>query len=329
MLRLFGVRVQDAVHDCVGRFVLGAPHVGNVAVREAPQQLFGLRVQRDEVRLFDAICARELPHDELAVEPDVDLVDAEPERAFETGDQPRPLGDVVRRDPKIRADLAERLALLVQKDRAIRGRTRIPACASVSVERRLHEACLRSAAQSLRHPGNQVDFFSVLDLQQEEFAMPPQAVFGISVVFSFAAWGVVFARFIWPELRSRGRSGALAPILMVHGFRFVGLAFIVPGVVSPNLPLAFARPAAYGDLVAAVLALLALAALQSGVGILLVWVFNIWGTADLLNAFYQAGRSGLVAGDFGAAYFIVVLFVPLLLITHGLAFRLLLRNERA
>jgi hypothetical protein len=61
----------------------------------------------------------------------------------------------------------------------------------------------------------------------------------------------------------------------------------VPGVVSPDLPAAFARPAAYGDLIAAVLALLALAGLWSRLGIVLVWVFNLWGSADLLYAFYS------------------------------------------
>jgi hypothetical protein len=53
----------------------------------------------------------------------------------------------------------------------------------------------------------------------------------------------------------------------LHGFRFVGLAFLVKGVVAPELPAAFAMPAAYGDLIAAVLALFALAALRSGFGI--------------------------------------------------------------
>jgi hypothetical protein len=72
-----------------------------------------------------------------------------------------------------------------------------------------------------------------------------------------------------------------------RGFRFIGLAFLAKGVVAPELPAAFAVPAAYGDLIAALLALVALAALRSGVGIPLVWAFNLWGTADLLYAFYQ------------------------------------------
>jgi hypothetical protein len=97
-------------------------------------------------------------------------------------------------------------------------------------------------------------------------------------------------------------------------------------VVSPDLPAAWAFPAAYGDLIAAVLALLALAVLKSRLGITLVWVFNLWGSADLLYAFYQGNQVGLAPGQLGAAYFIVTVLVPLLLLTHGLVFRLLLQR---
>ncbi len=150
------------------------------------------------------------------------------------------------------------------------------------------------------------------------------ALYGISIVFAFIAWGLVTAFYIWPDLRRRSLPEALGPILVLHGFRFLGLAFLIPGVVSPDLPAAFAAPAAYGDLIAAVLALLALAALRSGFGLFVVWVFNVWGTADLLYAFYEGNRVDLDPGQLGAAYFIVVGLVPLLLITHGLVFRLLL-----
>ena len=157
--------------------------------------------------------------------------------------------------------------------------------------------------------------------------MPQQALFGISIALSFLAWGFVAARYLWPYLRSQPRVDALRPLLVLHSFRFVGLAFLVPGVFAPELPAAFARPAAYGDLIAAVLALLALASLQKRWGMLLVWVFNLWGSADLLYAFYQGNSGGLVAGQLGAAYFIPTVIVPLLLITHGLVFRLLLQGE--
>ena len=157
--------------------------------------------------------------------------------------------------------------------------------------------------------------------------MPPQLYFFVSIAFSFIAWGIVTARCIWPELRLRSRTEALRPLLMFHSFRFVGLAFLFPGVVSPDLPPAFAHSAAYGDIIAATLALLSLVSLPSGAGVVITWVFNLWGTADLLNAFYQANHSGLLVGQLGATYFIPTLGVPLLLITHGLAFRILLQHE--
>ena len=105
--------------------------------------------------------------------------------------------------------------------------------------------------------------------------------FFVSIAFSFIAWGIVTARYIWPELRLRPRAEALRPLLILHSFRFIGLAFLVPGVVSPDLPSAFAHSAAYGDIIAAILALLALILLPSASGVVIAWIFNIWGTADL------------------------------------------------
>ncbi len=159
--------------------------------------------------------------------------------------------------------------------------------------------------------------------------MPQQMVwFFTSIAFSLIVWGIVAARYIWPELRLRQRADALRPLLILHSFRFIGLAFLVPGVVSPDLPPAFAHAAAYGDIVAAILALLSLLLLPNSTGIAVAWIFNLWGAADILNAFYQANHAGLLAGQLGAAFFLPTLVVPLLLITHGLAFRILLQHQR-
>jgi len=161
--------------------------------------------------------------------------------------------------------------------------------------------------------------------------MAPPVLFGISVAFGLAAWGAVAWHYIWPALRERPSPQNLKPILLVHGFRFLGLAFLVPGVVSPELPATFAQPVAYGDFISAILALLALATLGSRTGTALTWVLNIFGTADLLFAFYQGGRISLpnAPGLLGAGFFILTAYVPLLLITHGLAFRILLRTKAA
>ena len=156
--------------------------------------------------------------------------------------------------------------------------------------------------------------------------IPQIAFFGASVAFGLVTWSIVAGQYIWPALREQTQAAALRPILVLHSFRFIGLAFLVPGVVSPDLPAAFAEPAAYGDIVAAILALAALAALPSRLGFVLAWIFNLWGTADLLNAFYRGNSAGLVPGDLGAAYFIPTFAVPLMLVTHALAFMILLRR---
>jgi hypothetical protein len=158
--------------------------------------------------------------------------------------------------------------------------------------------------------------------------MQPQLYFFLSITFALIAWGVVAKLYLWPRLRSMGRSDALQPILVLHCFRFLGFAFLVPGVVSPDLPLAFAHAAAFGDIIAAILALLSLASLKSRAGVVIVWIFNLWGSADLLNAFFQGGHAGMMAGQLGGAYFLPTVVVPLLLITHVLAFRILLRHPK-
>ena len=156
--------------------------------------------------------------------------------------------------------------------------------------------------------------------------MSPRAIFGTSVFLGLVVWGMIVVWYVWPALRDRPRTEALRPLLLLHAFRFVGLAFLVPGVVSPDLPAAFADPAAYGDLATSMLALLAIAMLGSRAGTVIVWVFNSVGTVDLLNAFYQGDRLGvgMTPGLQGAAYFIPTVLVPLLLVTHALVFRILL-----
>jgi hypothetical protein len=162
--------------------------------------------------------------------------------------------------------------------------------------------------------------------------MTSEAAFGISALMSLLAFGIVTKIFFWPRLRIMGREEALLPLVIPHTFRFVGLSFLVPGVVSPSLPSAFAVPAAYGDLVAAILAVVATLALSARASwaIAIVWVFNVWGAADLLNAIYD-GQIGvrIGPGSLGAAFYIPTVVVPPLLITHGLIFWLLLRpNSR-
>jgi hypothetical protein len=162
--------------------------------------------------------------------------------------------------------------------------------------------------------------------------MPVNALFGLSILMSFVAFGLVTRLYIWPRLRLLAREDALAVLVAPHAFRFVGLSFLVTGVVSPSLPSAFAVPAAYGDFIAAILAVVSALALtaRASWAIAVVWIFSVWGSVDLLNAFYQGLIGvGIDARDLGAAFYIPTAIVPPLLITHGLIFWLLLRRKGA
>jgi hypothetical protein len=157
-------------------------------------------------------------------------------------------------------------------------------------------------------------------------------IFGLSVLCSFVAWGMVAWLYVRPRLATMPAKSALMALIAPHLFRFLGLSFLVPGVVSTALPHGFGREAALGDLVAAFLAIVATIALAADLpwAAVLVWVFNLWGTADLINAMIQGPiqLGGASPGLLGAAFFIPTLLVPGLLTGHVLIFRVLTRRAR-
>ena len=88
----------------------------------------------------------------------------------------------------------------------------------------------------------------------------PRLILFLSVVMALTAYSLIGKWYVMPILRSLPRPRALEPLLLLHSFRFVGLAFLIPGVTSQPLDARFANPTAYGDLLAALLALLAILA---------------------------------------------------------------------
>lgn len=151
-----------------------------------------------------------------------------------------------------------------------------------------------------------------------------------SLLFSLVTYSLIAGWYVIPWLNARSRTEALTPLLLLHSFRHIGLAFLVVGVTAQPLDARFADPAAYGDLLTAVLALIALAAVRGhwSAAMPLVWSFNIVGLVDLVYAVSQGVRY-VPNGHFGAAYFIPTLIVPALVVTHVLIFRLLLRGADA
>src|SRR5258708_33729035 len=153
--------------------------------------------------------------------------------------------------------------------------------------------------------------------------------FVLSVIGALIASFVVAKLYVWPTLRSLPRYNALRILASLHAFRFLGMNFVVVGFVSPALSSAVGNQIACDDFIAAVFALFSIAVLtwRWAFAIPIVWIFNLWGTADLLNAYYKGVTQVADVGLFGAGICIPALFVPLLLTAHMLAFMLLLKSS--
>ncbi len=151
----------------------------------------------------------------------------------------------------------------------------------------------------------------------------------VSMAMAIVAWSLVFKWYAYPLLRQQSFEEALRPLLLLHCFRYIGLMFLIPGVTAEVLDPRFAVAAAYGDLIAALMAFAALIMLHFSRdwGVVTVWVFNIWGMADLLNAVAR-GILYTPDGALGAAFWIPAMIVPLLLVTHVYIFRILCNEQR-
>jgi len=149
----------------------------------------------------------------------------------------------------------------------------------------------------------------------------------VNLLLSTLVFWVAARIYILPRLHEHKPQTVLVPILLLHSLRQLGLMFLAPGATSPGIPPQFAYPAAFGDLLAAILAFVALLAVLKNLKLsrLLVWIFNVAGTLDLILAITLATVYEASA-YMGAAYWIPAFWVPALLVTHYITFLVLRRD---
>jgi hypothetical protein len=159
--------------------------------------------------------------------------------------------------------------------------------------------------------------------------MSPATIFDIQLALGYVPWLLFLGAYVLPKFRTMDAVEVQRAIATLHSFRFFGLVFILPGVVG-HLPAGFSTVAAYGDFATGLLAILALLT----IGIrplfwLLVVAFNAVGTADILIDYYHGVQLGLadMAGELASTYWIPILYVPALMITHAVAFYWLLASK--
>ncbi len=146
-------------------------------------------------------------------------------------------------------------------------------------------------------------------------------IFLLQFLLSIVVYAVVARLYVTPWLAGKSPHEALSLLILPHAFRHIGMTFLVSNVVHRPLPTLFSYPAAYGDLAAGALALIAIVALQNrwSSGLLLVWIFNIVGSFDLMNALFQGLRLGVIY-NLGATWFVPTFLVPALLVSHVMIF---------
>src|SRR2546429_9006587 len=115
-------------------------------------------------------------------------------------------------------------------------------------------------------------------------------IFDRVVALNLIANTVIFyiaARLYLLPLISRVRpQQILVPILLLHSTRHLGMMFLTRGATYPGLPQEFAYPAAFGDLITAMIALVTIPIVLRGSTLAkpAVLVFNVVRTGDLLFA---------------------------------------------
>src|SRR3977135_4409503 len=151
----------------------------------------------------------------------------------------------------------------------------------------------------------------------------------VNLLFTTLVFWIAAKICVFPKLRELGPRAVLLPILLLHSFRHLGLMFLAPGATYAGIPPQFAYPAAFGDLLAALLAVAAIPAVIRGAGgaRLLVWSFNLEGAAGLIAAIALATIYA-ASTYMGPAYWIPAFWVPALLVTHYVTFVVLLRHWR-
>src|SRR6266403_3603711 len=148
----------------------------------------------------------------------------------------------------------------------------------------------------------------------------------VNMILSTVVFYVAARIYVLPRLRQIRPQTILIPILLLHSLRHLGLMFLMRGAIYPGMPPQFAYPAAIGDFITAILAFTAIPAVAMNLRLAqsLVWIFNVFGTIDLIAAITFATVYDAPI-YMGAAYWIPAFWVPALLVTHYITFIVLWR----
>src|SRR5215472_4485662 len=135
--------------------------------------------------------------------------------------------------------------------------------------------------------------------------MTPFWVLNIQSTLSLIVFILIARWYVAPRLAGRARNQAVLPLLWIHMFRYAPLTLFAPGQADPRIPTEVVSVVAYGDFVAALLALLAVIAvkLQLRSATAFVWLFSIVSVADLIYGAARAAAAQLYTFYIGWSWY--------------------------
>ena len=160
--------------------------------------------------------------------------------------------------------------------------------------------------------------------------MSPISLFGVQFTLSFILAAIVAKWYVAPALGKLPVRAALVPLFLVHVLRYLPSTAFAPGQVDVDIPKYAMAAIAYGDLVSAMLALIAAVLLRYGVrgAIAVAWFVNTVTSLDWLHATFLAASSHLATYRMGGNWYIAACYVPAIGVAHVMIFARLVKHSR-
>jgi hypothetical protein len=161
--------------------------------------------------------------------------------------------------------------------------------------------------------------------------MDPRSVLIVQALTNLVSYALLMIWFVYPRLRPLPVHVALQPLVAFHWIRTLGLFALMPDFAGAYTASSrWAHHVAIGDLTTVLLAMVAVAALRKRhpFAIPAVWLFNVIGLLDIINAGINARADRILDHGVGAQALVIAFGPPALLVTHVTIFVLLIGGRR-
>ena len=157
----------------------------------------------------------------------------------------------------------------------------------------------------------------------------PTSLSSLQFTLSVLIFSLVAKWYIAPALNKLEPYRALVPLFLVHTLRYLPSTAFAPGQIGSDVPMQAMSRIAYGDLMSAILAVVAVMFLRyRWPGALPVaWAVNIVASLDWLYASFLATSNQLINHFLGGNWYIVHYYVPVIGVIHVMIFTRLLQVD--